>query len=808
MPAWLLPSPAELRDLVLRQLGSTSVFAAKFREAASRALLLPRRRPGMRAPLWQQRKRAADLLGVASRYESFPILLETYREVMRDVFDIPATVALLRKVASGKVRVTTVDSTKPSPFASALLFSYIANYIYEGDAPLAERRAQALAIDQAQLQELLGESDLRELLDAAALDEVESQLQALDPEYQARHADGVHDLLLRLGDLSERELALRCTTPEVAASVEDLARVRRVLRVRLAGETGLLPSKMPRVIAMPSVCRCPPACRRCGWSKPPILCCRSSAATPAPMGRSPRRRSRRVTASTRRGLNPCCAHCMATASCSKASFVPPARTWSGAIRRCCALCGGRRWRAFAGRSSPSKSECWDACSRAGKESLSHAVGWRRCSTPSASCKASRCPRRSWSVRSCLPASSTTRRAISTLLMAAGEVVWVGVERIGERDGRVALYLTENLPHLLPPRMADSTALSDRAKSILAALERSGASFFADLHDAAGGGFAGDTLDALWELVWAGLVTNDTAHPLRSFLRPAEDRRSRAASSDGPPGSPDFLRRFRARTGAGSSGQGRWSLVSSRAVVTSPTEWVASMAQQLLVRYGVISREAAAAENIAGGYSAVYPALRTMEESGWIRRGMFVAGMGAAQFAMNSAVEMLRSLRNDPEMAEAVHVAATDPANPYGGLLPWPRLETETPDTPHGMARISGASVVMVNGTLAAFFRRRNPALRAFLPADEPDRSRYARALANKLAAVALKRQSGRSGLLIGEINGSEAREHFLARYLLDAGFVETALGFQMRRASATAMPAPVEPDEGEGGAEDSATETA
>ena len=202
--SWLVPSPAELRELVLRQLGSTSVFAAKFREAASRALLLPRRRPGMRAPLWQQRKRSADLLGVASHYESFPILLETYREVMRDVFDIPATVALLRKISAGKVRVTTVDSTKPSPFASALLFSYIANYIYEGDAPLAERRAQALAIDQAQLQELLGESDLRELLDASALDEVEAQLQALDPERQARHADGVHDLLLRLGDLSER----------------------------------------------------------------------------------------------------------------------------------------------------------------------------------------------------------------------------------------------------------------------------------------------------------------------------------------------------------------------------------------------------------------------------------------------------------------------------------------------------------------------------------------------------------------------------------------------------------------------------
>ena len=217
-----------------------------------------------------------------------------------------------------------------------------------------------------------------------------------------------------------------------------------------------------------------------------------------------------------------------------------------------------------------------------------------------------------------------------------------------------------------------------------------------------------------------------------------------------------------------------------------------MAQQLLVRYGVVSREAAAAENIAGGYSAIYPALRTMEESGWIRRGMFVAGMGAAQFAMSSAVEMLRSLRNDPDKAEAVHLASTDPANPYGALLPWPRLDGENADTPHGMARVSGASVVIVDGRLAAFLRRRNPALRVFLPDEEPDRSRYARALAKKLAEVALKRQSRRSGLLIGEINGHSAREHFLAGYLLDAGFVDTALGFQMRRTTASAIPEPQE----------------
>ena len=789
--SWLVPSPAELRELVLRQLGSTSVFAAKFREAASRALLLPRRRPGMRAPLWQQRKRSADLLGVASHYESFPILLETYREVMRDVFDIPATVALLRKISAGKVRVTTVDSTKPSPFASALLFSYIANYIYEGDAPLAERRAQALAIDQAQLQELLGESDLRELLDASALDEVEAQLQALDPERQARHADGVHDLLLRLGDLSEDELAGRCITPEVAATVENLARVRRALRVRLAGEA--------RFIAVEDAARYRDAL---SIPLPPGLPEVWLEASPDSLLSIVRRYARThgpfttAEVASRFAIEPSRIEPLLRALHSEGKLLEgefrPTGThieWCDPevlriVRRKTLARLRREIEPVEERVMGRLLARWQGVTvpRRGMEALLDAIGiLQGAALPASELEREILPAR---VANYSPADLDT-------LMAAGEVVWVGVERLGERDGRIALYLTENLPHLLPPRAADPT-LSERARLILSFLERSGASFFADIHDAAGGGFSGESLDALWELVWAGLVTNDTVHPLRAFLRRADDDKHRVVSSDGRPGSPDFLRRFRARTGAGSSSQGRWSLVSSRAVVASPTEWVASMAQQLLVRYGVVSREAAAAENIPGGYSAVYPALRTMEESGWIRRGMFVAGMGAAQFAMSSAVEMLRSLRNDPEKAEAVHLASTDPANPYGALLPWPRLDSENAETPHGMARVSGASVVIVNGTLAAFLRRRNPALRVFLPDEEPDRSRYAREVAKRLAEVALKRQSRRSGLLIGEINGHPAREHFLASYLVDAGFVDTALGFQMRRTASTAVPAPQE----------------
>ena len=235
-PALLLPPADEVEALVLRQLGSTSLFAARFRESAARALLLPRRRPGARTPLWQQRKRAADLLAVASRFGSFPILLETYREVLRDHFDMPALVETLGKVSMRTLRVSTFDSKVPSPFAASLLFSYVANYIYDGDAPLAERRAQALSVDQAQLRELLGDAELRDLLDPDALLTIELQLQHLDEKYHVRSADGLHDLLIRIGDLTLGELQARSSIPDTIAAVTALEQGRRVVAIVVAGE--------------------------------------------------------------------------------------------------------------------------------------------------------------------------------------------------------------------------------------------------------------------------------------------------------------------------------------------------------------------------------------------------------------------------------------------------------------------------------------------------------------------------------------------------------------------------------------------
>jgi ATP-dependent Lhr-like helicase len=388
------------------------------------------------------------------------------------------------------------------------------------------------------------------------------------------------------------------------------------------------------------------------------------------------------------------------------------------------------------------------------------------------------------------------------LMAAGEVTWVGVEQIGDRNGRIALYLTESLPLLRLPEMAitagqtlpspgslDQSPNFERAQKIAEFLGRQGASFFSEIHAACGGGFPGDTVDALWELAWSGKITNDTFYPLRKLLRPEDRKRKHESFGDERPGSPGYLQRLRSRTSTGQA-HGRWSLLGQRisGALTS-TQWSANVSQQLLQRHGIVMRETAIAENIPGGYNTIYPALRTMEDSGWVRRGMFVAGLGAAQFAMPAAVDMLRSLRVDPSAAEALHVGATDPANPYGALIPWPKIEGESDEslTHHSMARTAGASVILINGQLAAFLRRRNPALRVFLPESEPERSQFARELAKKLAELAIRRQNRRQGLLIGQINDAPARQHFLAAHLEQAGFVNTVLGYQMRRTRPTVV---------------------
>jgi len=782
----LIPAPAEFRDLVIRQLGSTSLFAAKFREAAARALLLPRRRAGLRTPLWQQRKRAADLLAVASRYSSFPILLEAYRECIRDVFDLPAAANILAKIQHGEIGVTMVESRNPSPFAASLLFSYVANYIYEGDAPLAERRAQALSIDQSQLEELFGDADLRELLDAGALDEVEAKLQSLDPDYQARHADGVHDLLLKLGDLSEPELAARSANPEIAAMVEELVDARRVVRVRIATESRFVPveyaSRYRDALGTPLPPGLPEVFLQ--YSGDPLFeITRRFARTHGPFLTTQLAGRYGLQTSA---VEPILRLLHGQGKLLEGEFRPNGRhrEWCDPdvlqqIRRKSLARLRREIEPVEQNTFARFAMRWQGVTvpRKGLDALLDVVE----SMQGVAVLASELEREILPLR-----ISDYRAGDLDTLMAAGEVVWLGVEPLGERDGRIALYLTESLPLLLPPKEMQTARVdpSERAKQILDFLATHGASFFAAIHAGCGGGFPGESLGALWELVWSGQITNDTFQPLRNLTRPPERERNRPVFADDRPGSPEFLRRLRSRGSGSGRAQGRWSLLQRRiAAALTPTQWTANISRQLLIHNGIVSRETALAENIPGGYNTVYPALKTMEESGLTRRGMFVAGLGAAQFAMPAGVDMLRSLRHEPNSTEVIYLAATDPASPYGSILSWPRAEDEETKLPlhHVMGRAAGAGVILVNGNLAAFLRRRNLAIRVFIPESEPDRSTFSRDLAKKLAELAVRRQSRNSGLLIETINEKPAREHFLSRFLEDAGFVSTILGFQMRR---------------------------
>ena len=794
----LLMEPAECAELVQQQLGSTALFAAKFREAASRALLLPRRRADGRTPLWQQRKRAYDLLSVASRYASFPILLEAYRECLRDVFDMPAVAETLRRIANREIRVHVVDSRTPSPFAGALLFSYVANYIYDGDAPLAERRAQALSIDQDQLRELLGDADLRELLDINAIEETEEQLQSLADTYRVRSLDGVHDLLLRLGDLTRAELAQRSTGIDLDATVERLIRARRALELRIAGEK--------RVIAVEDVARVRDAL---GVPLPPGLPAAFLEPVPDAMLDVIRRYARShgpfttPDVSKRYGLpketvESVLQRLVGTGRVVEGGFRPGGlnREWIDAevlrtIRRKSLARLRKEVEPVAQATLARLFTRWQGVvqPRRGLDALLDVIeNLQGTPLPASLLETEILPARIAGYKS----------ADLDTLIAAGEVVWVGLEPLGERDGRIALFLSEKLRLLWPPRPGreqpagkTDNPLSERERAIVDTLRRNGASFFQPLHDSLGGGYPGETIDALWSLVWSGLVTNDALNCLRAYT---EKTGSTAGRNGGKP-----VRRvhnqqgFRSRRTTPPTAQGRWSLneVAFDAERTSPvhvTEWSHAIAQQLLTRYGVVFRETAHAEDLPGGFSAIYDVLKALEESGRVRRGYFAADLGATQFAQPAAVDLLRSLRpgehngSAEEGREALILAATDPANPYGALLRWPAA----PEEGSSLTRSVGARVVLIDGALTAYLRRGNPNVQVLLPDEEPARGNAMRGLAEFLVGTVQRAEAegadrARGGMLISSINGLPVAEHPVARALLDAGFQAAPMGFNVRR---------------------------
>ena len=777
-PELFFPAPDEIEDLVVQALGTTSLFAARFRENAARALLLPRRYPGRRSPLWAQRKRSQDLLQVARRYGSFPLLLETYRECLRDVFDLPGLTELLKQVQDRRVRVVTVDTRTPSPFASSLLFAYVANFIYDGDAPLAERRAQALSVDQAQLRELLGEAELRELLDRDSIDQHERFAQRLDR--RAKHADGLHDLLLALGDLSGGELAERCEV-DPAPLLQDLARQRRVFPVTLAGEQ--------RWVAAEDAARVRDAL---GIPPPAGLPHELLEPVKDPLGDLVSRWARThgpfrsEDLAVRWGVGP------AVIRAALERLAEAERVFEGEF-----LPGGR------GRewcdAEVLKSLKRRSLARLRKEvepvdppALARFLAeWQSVTRPRRGLD----PLLSILEQlqgAPLPASALEREILSArieglkpsdldVLFSAGEVLWCGVEPIGSRDGRVALYLADHYRLVAPEKR---TAPGELCETLRGLLRKRGASFFADLQVQTGA-YPADLLKAIWDLVWSGEITNDTLAPLRSYLRGAPTESGRPQRSLVPG------RAFRSRRLGPPGSEGRWSLLPDAA--GSPTERATALAQVLLSRHGVLTREAVHAEGVLGGFGAVYGVLKGMEEAGRARRGYFVAGLGATQFALPGAEERLRGFREKPEPAadsgaagsdpadgQTLVLAATDPANPYGAVLPWPTREGEGGAAARPQ-RAAGALVVLYAGSLVAWLGRGEHNLHTFLPAAEPERGHTLRALAAALAGlVDLGR---RKALLVARVDGEDVNGSPIAAALKAAGFTAGIKGHLKRAPS-------------------------
>ncbi|HEY5475501.1 MAG TPA: DEAD/DEAH box helicase [Tepidiformaceae bacterium] len=754
----LLPAPEDVENLVTDRLADTALFAARFRENAGRALLLPRRRPGARSPLWLQRQRSANLLAVASKYGSFPIILETYRECLRDVFDLPGLIEVLAAIRSRAIRIASVETNHASPFARSLLFDYVAAYMYEGDAPLAERRAQALTLDRDLLRDLLGQDELRELLDPDALIDVELELQGLADGRKARNPDQVHDLLRRVGDLSEFEVAVRMTVPEAAsASLRELEGDRRACKIRLAGEE--------RWVAIEDVARYRDAL---GVSPPPGI--------PGVFLQPADRPLESLLARFARSHAPFLASQPAFRwSISEDRVVHALRALeaAGGILHGDFRPGGveREW---------CDPEVLRLLRRRSLARLRHEVEpvdgatyarflakWHGLDSGHSGLE-----RLHDVIRQveglALPASVIERDVLNARvrdyqprlldeLGASGDVVWVGAGPLGQNDGRVTLWLREHVAQLVAP--ASEPPATPLHGAIIEYLERHGASFFVEIA-AAMEARSKETLEAIWDLAWAGALTNDTFAPVRAIAWPKRTG-----------GSP------RGSGGLPAESAGRWSLVRSRAG-ENPIAAAYARVNVLLERYGVVVREAVAAENLPGGFSAIYPVLKAMEESGRVRRGYFIEGMGAAQFALPGAVDRLRAERQRPDEPTIHILAATDPANPYGAVLPWPRREGEEKKSPQ---RAAGAHVVLADGEAVLYVERGEKGLVTFPAFDDE--------VVGRLTVDALAAWLGKLPRTPGiqRIDGQPAAQSDATARFTAAGFVVGYRGLVYRQPRPEAM---------------------
>lgn len=787
----------EVNQIVTDQVGGSALFASRFRECAARALLLPRRSPGKRTPLWQQRQRAAQLLEVASEFGSFPIVLEAVRECLQDVFDVPGLTELMGDIESRSVRLVEVTTPEPSPFARSLLFGYVAQFLYEGDSPLAERRAAALSLDSHLLAELLGQAELRELLDADVLTELEQELQWRTEDRRIKDSEGVADLLRLLGPLTTAELVERGAEPEWA---QELASARRAIRVRIAGadhwaaieDAGrlrdalgtALPVGVPEAFTEPVKDPLGDLLARFARTHGPFTTATAAARFglgaavtegalqrlaangrvvqgefhPAGIGQEwcdatvLRRLRRRSLAALRHELEP-------VPPSSLAQFLP-------------------QWQHLGGHGLR------------GIDGLVRAIEQLQGATVPASALE----------KLVLPSRvSGYHAAMLDELTTAGEVVWAGAGSLPGKDGWVSLYLADAAPLLLPPpHPLELTALH---QSVLGTLSGGYGLFFRQIADqvrATTHPEASDPqlADAIWELAWSGRLTNDTLTPMRSLLGSGRTAGATAhrAKRNVPRG------RYGSLTAAARSGgvgatravsrsgpptvAGRWSLLPPRE--PDPTLRAHALARTLLDRHGVVTRGAVAAEGVEGGFSATYRVLSAFEDSGQARRGYVVEGLGAAQFAMDGAVDRLRATANSRESADgtrpsdarsAVVLAAADPANAYGAALPWPEPPT---GSSHKPGRKAGSLVVLVDGDLTLYMERGGKTLLAWpaSPEDPVPKDPRLQAAAEALASAA--RAGALGTVTVERVNAEAALTSPFAALLEGAGFHATPRGLRLR----------------------------
>ncbi|MCI3933453.1 ATP-dependent helicase [Streptomyces sp. AN091965] len=779
----------EVSQVVTDQVGGSALFAARFRECAARALLLPRRNPGKRTPLWQQRQRAAQLLEVTSEFGSFPIILEAVRECLQDVFDVPGLTELMGDIESRRVRLVEVTTPEPSPFARSLLFGYVAQFLYEGDSPLAERRAAALSLDSRLLAELLGQAELRELLDADVLTELERELQWRTEDRRVKDAEGVADLLRLLGPLTDAELAERGAEP---AWAEDLAAARRAIRVRIAGadhwaaieDAGrlrdalgtALPVGVPEAFTEPVKDPLGDLLGRYARTHGPFTSAGAAARFglgaavtegalhrlaangrvvqgefhPAGIGQEwcdaavLRRLRRRSLAALRQELEP-------VPPAALAQFLP-------------------QWQHLSGHGLR------------GVDGLVRAIEQLQgASVPASALEKLVLPSR----------MAGYAPAMLDELTAAGEVLWAGAGSLPGKDGWVSLYLADAAPLLLPP--AHPLELTAVHQSVLDALSGGYGLFFRQIADQVRATTHPDATDpqladALWDLAWSGRLTNDTLAPMRSLLGSGRTagstaHRAKRAVPRGRYGSLTAAARPVSRTGPPTVA-GRWSLLPARE--PDPTLRAHALARTLLDRHGVVTRGAVAAEGVEGGFSATYRILSAFEDNGQARRGYVVEGLGAAQFAMDGAVDRLRATASARERSatghstghstdpQAVVLAAADPANAYGAALPWPDPPAEAGHKP---GRKAGSLVVLVDGELALYVERGGKTVLAWA-SSEADQDPRLLAAATALASAA---KAGALGTVTVErINGAPALTSPLAPLLEHTGFHATPRGLRVR----------------------------